>query len=370
MRPRRCNRIPALCLLAASLVGAGGCASQARLFTRTMTSSDWSKVEALPQGTKVVVERRGANPISGATRKVATDSIEIAVSAGSVVIDRLEVHRVLRTRSQAAPRAAWGMAIGAVGGVLQAVLLTESDQLLFAGMFGGGWAVIGGTIGGISGVGRSEILVVYAVIDPNPPPPTSGSPMAKRLSFPSAAVGRMTTSASPSLGATTYANHFPSLDVVTLRMFFQNERSAGSSSRRADRAPAGMEACAGAWHGTTETRPTVQATRSTREARAAREGRQARESDICGYSAAGFRLERQSDARARDLFHATADIDSIPVYEEVVRDVDVGQRGPSPRPSRYVGAQELAIGAYGTHGTHAYVKTDRGASPLRRQRAL
>ena len=167
MRPRRCARIRALGLLVVSLVGATGCASGAGVRTIS-TSSAWSRVEALQQGTTVVVERRGAGPMTGATRQVASDSIEIAASTGSVVIDRRDVRRVLRTRSRAARRAAWGTAIGAVGGVLQAVLLTESDQLQFAGIFGGGWAAIGGTIGALSGIGQSETLVVYAVIDPNP----------------------------------------------------------------------------------------------------------------------------------------------------------------------------------------------------------
>ncbi len=168
MLPRPWSRIPALCFLVSIVLGTEGCASRAALATGASGPSDWSRVDALPEGAKVVVERHGPTAIAGSTLNVTANSIELATSAGSAVIDRVDVRRVLRTKSRAGKRAVWGLAIGGVGGVLQGLLLTESNQLLFARLFGAGWAAIGGTIGGLSGIGDSETIVVYEAVGPPP----------------------------------------------------------------------------------------------------------------------------------------------------------------------------------------------------------
>ncbi len=168
MLSRPWSPIPALCLLMSIVLGTEGCASRAVLATGASGPSDWSRVDALPEGAKVVVERHGPTAMAGSTLNVTANSIELATSAGSAVVDRVDVRRVLRTRSRAGKRAAWGMAIGGVGGVLQGLLLTESNQLLFARLFGAGWAAIGGTIGGLSAIGDSETIVVYEAVGPHP----------------------------------------------------------------------------------------------------------------------------------------------------------------------------------------------------------
>ncbi|MBI1808639.1 MAG: hypothetical protein HYR75_01970 [Gemmatimonadetes bacterium] len=69
---------------------------------------------------------------------------------------------------------------------------------------------------------------------PRPPAVAGGLPTGKRHSLPSALVGRITTSASPSLGARTYANHRPSFDSAGVRIDFQPRRSLSVSWRPAE----------------------------------------------------------------------------------------------------------------------------------------
>ena len=161
MLPRIERQSSALCLLVSIVLGTAGCATRAVSVTAASAPSDWSRVDGLPEGAKVVVDRHGSTAVAGSTLKITANSIELATSAGSAVIDRSDVRRVVRTKSRAGKRVVWGMAIGGVGGVLQGLLLTESNQLLFARLFGAGWAAIGGTIGGLSGIGASETIVVY-----------------------------------------------------------------------------------------------------------------------------------------------------------------------------------------------------------------
>lgn len=168
MLPRPRSRTPALCLLVSVVLGTEGCASRAAQTTGASGLSDWARVDALPEGAKVVVERHGSTAIAGGTLNVTANSIELATRAGSAVVDRVDVRRVLRTKSRAGKRVAKGMAIGGVGGVLQGLLLTKSDRLLFARLFGLGWAAIGGTIGGLSAIGDSETIVIYEAVGPPP----------------------------------------------------------------------------------------------------------------------------------------------------------------------------------------------------------
>ena len=53
--------------------------------------------------------------------------------------------------------------------MLQGLLLTQSDRLLFAGLFGAGWAAIGATVGAIGGAGDNESTVVYVAPAAMPP---------------------------------------------------------------------------------------------------------------------------------------------------------------------------------------------------------
>lgn len=158
------------CLIAAVVVGSGGCASRAPRGATTPTRpSDWSAVEALAPGTRVVVERQGGTALSGAASDVTTSSIEIDADGRAHVVLRSQVDRVLRLHSGVARGAARGLAIGGVGGVLQGLLLTQSDRLLFAGLFGAGWAAIGATVGAIGGAGDNESTVVYVAPAAMPP---------------------------------------------------------------------------------------------------------------------------------------------------------------------------------------------------------
>lgn len=159
-----------LCLIALTAAGSGACASRVAGASTAVPSSDWSVVEALPPGSKVVVERRGGGAVSGATRAVTSASIEIDTSDSVLVVARAEVARVLRTRSLAGIGAARGLAIGGAVGVLQALLLTKSDRLVFAGIFSAVWGPVGAALGAINGAGHRETTVVYSVIESNPLP--------------------------------------------------------------------------------------------------------------------------------------------------------------------------------------------------------
>ena len=88
---------------------------------------------------------------------------------------------MLRTRSFAGMGAARGFAIGGAVGVLQALLLTKSDRLVFAGIFSAVWAPVGAALGAINGAGQRETTVVYAVIESNPLPNIRMQP-TRRLS--------------------------------------------------------------------------------------------------------------------------------------------------------------------------------------------
>src|SRR5881392_3779218 len=61
------------------------------------------------------------------------------------------------------------------------------------------------------------------------PAAVGGSPIGNRCSVAPLAVCLTTTVASPSLGARTYANHFPSLEITGDRIDFHALRSAGVS---------------------------------------------------------------------------------------------------------------------------------------------
>ena len=172
LRQLRCLvvRFATPCLIALAAAGSGGCASRATAPSTATASGDWSAVEALAPGSKVAVERHGGNAVSGATRTVAADSIEVDTDRSTLVVARADVSRVLRTRSRASESTARGLAIGGVGGVLQGLLLTKSNRLLFAGLFGAGWGLIGATAGAISGAGHSETTIVYSAMEANPQP--------------------------------------------------------------------------------------------------------------------------------------------------------------------------------------------------------
>lgn len=128
-----------------------------------------------------MVERRGGGAVSGATRAVTSASIEIDTSDSVLVVARADVARVLRTRSSAGIGAARGLAIGAAVGVLQALLLTKSDRLVFAGIFSAVWAPVGAALGAINGAGHRESTVIYSVIESNPLPNIRMQP-TRRLS--------------------------------------------------------------------------------------------------------------------------------------------------------------------------------------------
>ncbi len=66
-----------------------------------------------------------------------------------------------------------------------------------------------------------------AAIPCPPPPPAGGAlPIGKRVSFSVSTVERSTTDASPSFGASTYANHRPSFDSAVERIVRHALRSA------------------------------------------------------------------------------------------------------------------------------------------------
>ena len=164
LRPRLKARVLTLCLMALAAASSGACASRAAGPSTAVTSGDWSAVEALAPRSKVVVERHRDSAVSGASRAVTAASIEIDTANGAVVVARGDVARVLRTRSLAGKGAARGLAIGGIAGVLQALLLTKSDRLVFAGMFSAVWAPIGAALGAIDGARTHETTVVYSVI--------------------------------------------------------------------------------------------------------------------------------------------------------------------------------------------------------------
>ena len=157
-----------LCLMALTVAGSGACASRVAGASAAVASSDWLVVEALPRGSKVVVERRGGGAVYGATRAITSASIEIDTGDSALVVARADVARVLRTRSLAGVGAARGLAIGGAVGVLQALLLTKSDRLVFAGIFSAVWAPVGAALGAINGAGRRESIVIYSSIESNP----------------------------------------------------------------------------------------------------------------------------------------------------------------------------------------------------------
>lgn len=157
-----------LCLIALTAAGSGACASRAAGASTAATSSDWSAVEALPPGSNVVVERRSGGAVSGATRAITSASIEVDNRDRVLVLARADVARVLRTRNVAGLGAARGLAIGGAVGVLQALLLTKSDRLVFAGMFSAVWGSVGAALGAIDGAGRRETTVIYSVDASNP----------------------------------------------------------------------------------------------------------------------------------------------------------------------------------------------------------
>lgn len=170
-----------LCLTALAAASSGGCASRAAAPSTAVTSGDWSAVEALAARSKVVVERHRGSAVSGASRAVTAASIEIDTADGAVVVARGDVARVLRTRSLAGKGAARGLAIGGIAGVLQALLLTKSDRLVFAGIFSAVWAPLGAVIGAIHGAGTHETSVVYSAMTATPLPISRKEP-ARRLS--------------------------------------------------------------------------------------------------------------------------------------------------------------------------------------------
>lgn len=144
-------------------------------------SGDWSVVETIAPRQKVVVERRADATLSGTVRATTADSIEVDTDGTTTAVSRPDVRRVLRVRSRASKNALRGLAIGGVGGVLQGLLLTKSNRGLFAGLFGAGWAIIGGAAGAISGAKSSDTEIIYAAPDTSPLPDLRMQPTRRVL---------------------------------------------------------------------------------------------------------------------------------------------------------------------------------------------
>lgn len=157
----------------AAATGSAGCASRAAVATAVVSPSDWAAVEALGPRTRVVVERRAGGAVEGALRAVSARAVEVDTNADAVTVARADVARVLRMRgsNRRVEGAARGALIGGAAGVLQGLLLTKSNRLLFALRFSAVWAPLGAILGAVSGAGAGETAeVVYASAASEPLP--------------------------------------------------------------------------------------------------------------------------------------------------------------------------------------------------------
>lgn len=168
----------------AAAMGSAGCATHAAVATTVVSPSDWAAVEALTPRTRVVVDRHEGAPVPGAVRAVSARAIDVDTNAAAVTVPRAEVSRVLRLSgsNRRVEGAARGALIGGAVGVLQGLLLTRSNRLLFVARFSAGWASLGAALGAASGAGAGETSVVVYAAAGSGSQPERPSPPARVVS--------------------------------------------------------------------------------------------------------------------------------------------------------------------------------------------
>jgi len=123
--------------------------------------SDWSRVTALPSGSKLSVKLKNGKSVKGTLRSVSDNAMSLTVKNAPVEVKRDDVRTVhAETKKGVAKATLIGMAVGAGGGAILGAIGDTADENNFFdtdGLLTAGLAIVGAGVGALAGflVGKS-----------------------------------------------------------------------------------------------------------------------------------------------------------------------------------------------------------------------
>jgi hypothetical protein len=122
----------------------------------------WSVVQTVAEGTRLEVQCRGGQTVSGSLRSADRDRLVVVVDEGSVEILRSSILRVVRIGNRTVGKSAGlGFLIGAAIGATQGALTVRTDRAKWILWLAAGEGAIGALIGVIHGSNARKRTVLY-----------------------------------------------------------------------------------------------------------------------------------------------------------------------------------------------------------------